>query len=170
MKSHQYSPETTTLNCSNSACDTNRDSHNLRMKADESKDACDIPRISKPDLEKCSSEVDGSIITNAPAGIDRRQDEDTNIVRFYGLADPDNPMNWDLKYKSMITAILASMTFITTFTSAIFSTAVEPTSKVFHTSTEIMTLGTSLFLLGFGFGPIMWGFKSVWQLRSICTL
>lgn len=49
------------------------------------------------------------------------------------------------------------MTFVTTFTSAIFSTAINATVERFSVSTEVMTLGTSLFLLGFCFGPILWG-------------
>ena len=66
-------------------------------------------------------------------------------------------MSWARQRKWIITAILAGMTFITTFTSAIFSPAIDATAQEFKASTEVMTLGTSLFLLGFTFGPILWG-------------
>lgn len=86
-----------------------------------------------------------------------QQERDINLIQFDGSDDPGNPMNWGKRYKWTMTGILAGMTFVTTFTSAIFSTAINATSRKFHVSTEVMTLGTSLFLVGFVFGPIVWG-------------
>lgn len=86
-----------------------------------------------------------------------QQERDINLIQFDGPDDPGNPMNWGKRYKWTMTGILAGMTFVTTFTSAIFSTAINATSRKFHVSTEVMTLGTSLFLVGFVFGPIVWG-------------
>lgn len=152
MSSRQHSPETTTLNSGRSTGELQRNNPGLNSKCTD-----EILHISRVDVEKGSSEVGVSGKTDALAATEMGHDGDANIVKFDGPADPENPMNWNIIYKSMITAILASMTFMTTFTSAIFSTAVESTSKQFHMSTEVMTLGTSLFLLGFGFGPILWG-------------
>lgn len=157
----QQSPETATLN----GCDSTDGSEKIqtckesRLALDEE----DSGSLSLPfpqsnlDLEKGGIEVDGSTKEDVPRNTQMGQNEGIHIIKFNGPTDPDNPMNWNLKYKWMITAILASMTFATTFTSAIFSTAVDATSKKFRVSTEVMTLGTSLFLLGFGFGPIIWG-------------
>jgi hypothetical protein len=39
------------------------------------------------------------------------------------------------------------LTWVVTFASSIFSTAVRPAAKEFGVSTEVMTLGTSLFVL-----------------------
>lgn len=86
-----------------------------------------------------------------------QQGRDINLIQFEGPDDPGNPMNWGKRYKWTMTGILAGMTFVTTFTSALFSTAIDATSRKFHVSTEVMTLGTSLFLVGFMFGPILWG-------------
>lgn len=86
-----------------------------------------------------------------------QQGSDINLIEFNGQDDPGNPMNWCKRYKWTMTGILAGMTFVTTFTSAIFSTAIDATSQKFHVGTEVMTLGTSLFLVGFMFGPIVWG-------------
>jgi len=49
------------------------------------------------------------------------------------------------------------MTFVITFASSVFSTATQPTAQEFGVSTEVMILGTSLFVLGFAVGPIIWG-------------
>ena len=86
-----------------------------------------------------------------------KEGTDLNVLKFDGPDDPRNPMNWTRHYKYLVTALLGGMTFVTTFTSAIFSTAIAATAKDFHVSTEVMTLGTSLFLLGFTLGPIVWG-------------
>lgn len=48
-------------------------------------------------------------------------------------------------------------TFCVTFASSVFSTATVPTAILFGVSEEVMVLGTSLFVLGFAFGPIVWG-------------
>jgi DHA1 family multidrug resistance protein-like MFS transporter len=42
-------------------------------------------------------------------------------------------------------------------TSAIFSAGITGSSNEFHVSTEVGTLGTTLYVLGFASGPIIWG-------------
>lgn len=49
------------------------------------------------------------------------------------------------------------MTFAVTFASSVFSTAGAVTSDKFDVSQEVMVLGTSLFVLGFCFGPMIFG-------------
>jgi DHA1 family multidrug resistance protein-like MFS transporter len=53
--------------------------------------------------------------------------------------------------------ILAFITFVASFSSAIFSSAISQISHEFHVSTEVGVLGVSLYVLGFAFGPILWG-------------
>lgn len=73
--------------------------------------------------------------------------QDPNLVVWNGPEDPDNPMNWPQWYKWLITGTLGMMTFCITFASSVFSTATMVTAQVFNVSTEVMTLGTSLFVL-----------------------
>lgn len=49
------------------------------------------------------------------------------------------------------------MTVSVTFASSVFSTASSVTAEKFGVSQEVMVLGTSLFVLGFAFGPIVFG-------------
>ena len=93
----------------------------------------------------------------ADTGAEFEREENAAVIDFEGPEDSGNPMNWAPQRKWGITAILAGMTFVTTFTSAIFSTSVDLTAKEFNSSTEVMAMGTSLFLLGFTFGPVLWG-------------
>lgn len=55
----------------------------------------------------------------------------------------------------LVSALLAFTTFNSTFTSSIFSTANSEISSAFGVSTEVGTLGLSLYVLGFAFGPTL---------------
>lgn len=74
-------------------------------------------------------------------------DANRKIVGWDGPDDPENPMNWPNRKKWMITVSLGMLTWVVTFASSIFSTATLPAAKEFGVSTEVMTLGTSLFVL-----------------------
>ncbi|CVK85012.1 related to synaptic vesicle transporter SVOP and related transporters (major facilitator superfamily) [Fusarium mangiferae] len=85
------------------------------------------------------------------------QDPSDKIVSWNGPDDPDNPKNWPNRRKWMITVSLGMLTWVVTFASSIFSTATRPAAKEFGVSMKVMTLGTSLFVLGFAFGPLIFG-------------
>lgn len=95
--------------------------------------------------------------------------KDPNIVEWDGPNDPENPMNFPRWRKWMMTVAMGLMTFCITFASSVFSTATEVTAREFGVSSEVMTLGTSLFVLGFAFGPIVWGPFSV-SLKSLRSI
>jgi hypothetical protein len=57
--------------------------------------------------------------------------------------------------KWIVTLALGMMTFCVTFSSSVYSNATVPTAELFGVSTEVTTLGTSLFVLGFGVGPLV---------------
>lgn len=84
-------------------------------------------------------------------------ERDPNIVVWDGPDDPENPMNFSVGFKWLITIILSMMTVCITFSSSVFSTATAYTAREFHVSSEVMVLGTSLFVLGFAVGPPVWG-------------
>lgn len=52
--------------------------------------------------------------------------------------------------------MLGFTTFVSAFTSSIFSTATVAVSSQFHVSTEVGLLGLSFYVLGFAFGPLFW--------------
>lgn len=56
----------------------------------------------------------------------------------------------------VIAVIMSYATFTASFASAIFSATVESTSKQFGVSTEVTTLGVTLYVLGFASGPTLW--------------
>ncbi|KAL9128600.1 MAG: hypothetical protein Q9217_002765 [Psora testacea] len=83
--------------------------------------------------------------------------KDPNLIDFEDLDDSVYPLNWTKGRKWMITIVFAVMTLGVTFTSSIFSTAATVTAYKYNVGTEVTVLGTSLFVLGFAFGPIVWG-------------
>lgn len=83
--------------------------------------------------------------------------KDPNLIEFDGPDDPTNPQNWSPRYKWTVTTILSSVTFCVTFASSVFSTATRAAAKEYDVSEEVMILGTSLFVLGFAVGPLIWG-------------
>ena len=84
-------------------------------------------------------------------------EKDPNLIVWDGPNDPENPMNWSYGRKWLYTVVLGSTTFCVTFASSVFSTATVVTAEIFNVSLEVMTLGTSLFVLGFALGPLFWG-------------
>ncbi|KAK5254399.1 hypothetical protein LTR99_001828 [Exophiala xenobiotica] len=85
------------------------------------------------------------------------RDPGQDLVEFEGPDDPQNPKNWSKARKWKITAAMGGMTFVVTFASSVFSVAIPPVAEQYHIGTVTSTLGVSLFLLGFVFGPIFFG-------------
>lgn len=55
-----------------------------------------------------------------------------------------------------ISLIVCYGTFVASLNSALFATGTPQASKEFSVSNEVGILGTSLFVLGFAFGPLIW--------------
>ena len=84
------------------------------------------------------------------------QTSPSNIVDFDGKDDPYHPLNWTLRRKSLTTLLYGLMTMSATWASSSYSTGTDEVASYFHVGTQVSTLGTTLFLLGFGTGPLVW--------------
>ncbi|EFQ95293.1 hypothetical protein CFE70_005984 [Pyrenophora teres f. teres 0-1] len=83
-------------------------------------------------------------------------DREEYVVEFDGADDPLHAQNWPMKKKLGIGAILAFDALSATMGSSIFSAATMPVSREYHVANVVGTLGTSLFVFGYAFGPLMW--------------
>ncbi|KAJ5358859.1 uncharacterized protein N7496_011272 [Penicillium cataractarum] len=83
-------------------------------------------------------------------------DPEQFVVEFTGADDPLHPQNWSLRQKIIISVVLAYSTFVSSFASAIYSSAVVEVSPYFHISSEVAILGVTLYVLGFASGPTLW--------------
>lgn len=71
--------------------------------------------------------------------------------------DPRNPMTWPASKKWSITMLVALLTLAIAYTSSTYSGGAAEVKAEFDTSDELVTLGVSLFVLGFALGPLLWG-------------
>ena len=78
------------------------------------------------------------------------------VVEFDGFDDPRHAQNWPMRSKLLIGAMLAYDALAATMGSSIFSAGIPGVVRTFKVGEEVGTLGTSLFVLGYAFGPIMW--------------
>ena len=80
-----------------------------------------------------------------------------SLVSWVGNDDPQNPFNMSPQRKWGIVFATGAMTFCVSFASSVFSTTVFVTAAEFDVDAEIMLLGVSLYVLGFAFGPLIFG-------------
>ncbi|KUL82308.1 hypothetical protein ZTR_09726 [Talaromyces verruculosus] len=80
-----------------------------------------------------------------------------NLIEWDGPDDPENPQNFSVWKKWIITLSLSTMTVWVTFATSVFSTATVATAEEFHIGSEIMLFSTTLPMCGFAVGPLVWG-------------
>ncbi|ODV82059.1 putative transporter [Suhomyces tanzawaensis NRRL Y-17324] len=78
-------------------------------------------------------------------------------VSFDGPDDPTHPQNYSPFRKALYTFCVAYNALCLTVGSAMFSQAAPAIEKIFHIGPATATLGTSLYVMGFASGPIMFG-------------
>ncbi|KAE9394341.1 MFS general substrate transporter [Gymnopus androsaceus JB14] len=78
-------------------------------------------------------------------------------ITWSGPDDPENPQNWSKLRKWLLTILIAAMTINVTFASSAPSSATERIIEQFGISEEVSYLVTSVFLLGYVFGPFFSG-------------
>ncbi|GJC88549.1 citrinin biosynthesis cluster MFS transporter mrr1 [Colletotrichum liriopes] len=90
-------------------------------------------------------------------GIPLEEDIQFEVLDFDSPHDPDNPHNWALLGRVWATFILALLNLVVTIASSIFNSAQAAIVEEFGVSEEVTVLGTSLFLVGYIFGPLLFG-------------
>ncbi|KAJ5178068.1 Major facilitator superfamily domain general substrate transporter [Penicillium coprophilum] len=114
-------------------------------------------RIDAGEAEK-SHTYDGSGTVDDPFVVEFQKD------------DPSNPMNWGEVRKWFIAAIATFSVFAVTVTSSAYSASANEVFQDFDISTEVFTVGLSLFVLGFAIGPAVWGPLILWIMSHIAMV
>ncbi|KAF3760457.1 hypothetical protein M406DRAFT_358184, partial [Cryphonectria parasitica EP155] len=70
------------------------------------------------------------------------------LVDFDGPDDPYRPLNWSTHKKVSTTLLYGLVTMTATWASSSYSAGTDQIASQFRVSTEVATLGTTLFLLG----------------------
>ncbi|KAH8705264.1 putative MFS multidrug transporter [Talaromyces proteolyticus] len=126
------------------------------LAADKENDD-DVPPLSARETAERELELEAGYGTASREVIEKAQGKDPNLVEWDGPDDPENPQNFSVAKKWVITMLLSSLTIWITFATSVFSQATVVTAELYHVSTEVTTLSTSLPLFGFCIGPLVWG-------------
>ncbi|XPS80404.1 hypothetical protein M3J09_012361 [Ascochyta lentis] len=92
------------------------------------------------------------------------------LVNFDGDDDPYRPMNWPTKKKILTTMMYGMTTMTATWASSAYSAGTRQVAAEFHVGNQVAVLGTTLFLFGFGTGPLLWAPLSEVYGRKIVVL
>ncbi|OGE56025.1 hypothetical protein PENARI_c003G00271 [Penicillium arizonense] len=85
----------------------------------------------------------------------RKTKDGAILVDWYYTDDAENPHNWSNTKRALITTVICLYTFVVYTTSAIYTSSTEGIMKEFGVSSLVATLGLSLYVLGYGVGPLV---------------
>ncbi|PWY75447.1 major facilitator superfamily transporter [Aspergillus heteromorphus CBS 117.55] len=116
------------------------------------------------DLEKATPEEDLAI--RKETSIAPKEDKHGHIlVDWYTTDDAANPQNWTQTKKAFVSFIIFIYTFIVYTGSAIYTSSEEGVTTAFGVSITTASLGLSLYVLGYGVGPLV--FSPLSEIPSI---
>lgn len=110
----------------------------------------------------------GEYTSERPSGLQPVVSNKTGKTERYELVtftpgDPENPKNWSKLYKWYCTLTVAVTCFAVAFDSAVITAGIEGPMREFGVSEEVSLLTISLFVVGFGVGPMAFA-----PLSEIC--
>jgi DHA1 family multidrug resistance protein-like MFS transporter len=85
----------------------------------------------------------------------RRTKDGAILVDWYYNDDTANPQNWTQGKRLLVNTIICLYTFVVYTTSAIYTSSTEGVMRRFGVSQLVATLGLSLYVLGYGIGPLI---------------
>ncbi|EXJ90107.1 hypothetical protein A1O3_03176 [Capronia epimyces CBS 606.96] len=77
------------------------------------------------------------------------------IVTWYSDTDPDNPQNWSPVKKGWISFVILLYTFTVYVGSSLYVASIPDILKAFDVAPVIGSLGLSLYVIGYGLGPML---------------
>ncbi|KAL9078472.1 MAG: hypothetical protein Q9157_002593 [Trypethelium eluteriae] len=77
------------------------------------------------------------------------------LVDWYTTDDPANPQNWSSGKKAYVAILIFVYTFVVYATSSIYTSAQEEVMQKFHLSYSRASLILSLYVIGYGIGPLL---------------
>ncbi|KAI2608696.1 MFS general substrate transporter [Hypoxylon fragiforme] len=91
---------------------------------------------------------------NIPGPIEPDGENRYKLVTFLPN-DPENPKNWSKGYKWYCTMVVAATCFVVAFSSSVITPDIADVAEEFGVSEEVALLSISLFVVGFGVGPMI---------------
>ncbi|KAK9459264.1 major facilitator superfamily domain-containing protein [Lipomyces oligophaga] len=103
--------------------------------------------------EKALSESEKSSVAKSL----QSSEDDHIIVDWYGPDDPENPHNWAFGKKFAVMCISSINVIGVYIGSSIFSPGISDIAIEFNVGVVVATLGMSVFVFGYGLGPLIYG-------------
>lgn len=76
------------------------------------------------------------------------------VVTWYSAEDPENPRNWSDLKKGWIIVVMTIYTFVVYCTASIITPTADYVMHEFDVSLDVASLGLSLYVVGYGVGPM----------------
>jgi len=87
--------------------------------------------------------------------VPKRTKDGSILVDWYFSDDNENPHNWTNNRRLGVSLIICLYTFVVYTSSAIYTSSTEGVMRAFGVSQLKATLGLSLYVLGYGIGPLI---------------
>ncbi|KAK6537243.1 hypothetical protein TWF694_011440 [Orbilia ellipsospora] len=107
------------------------------------------------DLERAQTAPDLEKTVSRPIAPTRTRDGYI-LVDWYTTDDPENPKNWGAGKKAIVVLQIYLYTLAVYMGSAIYTPSINGVVSAFGVSTTVALLGLSLYVLGYGTGPLLW--------------
>ncbi|OGE49271.1 hypothetical protein PENARI_c022G07394 [Penicillium arizonense] len=78
------------------------------------------------------------------------------VISWRGSDDPEDPRNWSTGKKFFVSCQIWLLTFAVYIGSAIYAPGIVGVTEQFGVSSVAATLGLTLFVFGYGLGPMIW--------------
>lgn len=111
-------------------------------------------RDSNFDLERWKAELSRSVSSFGQRSTTLSQRKDPFLVDWNGPDDPEKPLNWSTGKKATVSVIIMILTAATYAGSSIYTPGQVQIQEEFHVGHVVATLNLSLFVLGYGIGPL----------------
>lgn len=100
--------------------------------------------------EHPSGHIKGPVVVDPAKGTEKEY----KLVTFVP-DDPENPKNWSKGYKWYCTMVVAITCFVVAFASSVITADLKGVEATFDVSEEVALLTITVFVVGFGVGPLM---------------
>ncbi|SCU85124.1 LAME_0D00210g1_1 [Lachancea meyersii CBS 8951] len=110
---------------------------------------------------EAGSEVDVADNANSEVGFEvgsevgSAEEVDPFLVDWNGDSDPENPLNWSSRKRAFVVAQTMLLTCTTYMGASIYTPGQQQIQEQFHVGHVVGTLNLSLYVFGYGLGPIV---------------
>lgn len=144
--------------------DSDNQKDRIEKPLDQEKRDRNSERLSRVSTENGTSDTDSSLEAGEHPELEqvkstpitpKRTKDGVILVDWYYTDDAENPHNWSNSKRALITTLICLYTFVVYTTSAIYTSSVPGIMAEFGVSSLVATLGLSLYVLGYGTGPLI---------------